>query len=359
MRKYYIDNLRWLTVLLLFPYHTFMIYNTFGESFYIKGMDVTGTSAVITAIWPWIMPLMFVIAGISSAYALQRRTAKEYFKERFHKLFLPLVFGILLLMPIITYFAECFHNGFSGSYFDQYVLFFTKPTDLSGYNGGFTPGHLWFILYLFIISLLALPIMVKFKKLPVERLNIVWLITLFILPLLLRPVLDISGKSIGEYFAYFMLGYFVFSNETVVNTLDRYRFLLTGLFLGGMVVIVALFLIRPEVDPFVYDGISGLYGFSGVLALLGLSRHYLNFHNKVAHYLGQSSFSVYVFHQIWIVVVAYFVFGFVQSVVLQILLILLFSIILTFLTHELFKRNPVTRFLFAIQYKPKDHGSVQ
>jgi hypothetical protein len=37
MRKHFIDNLRWICVLLLIPYHTCMIYNRFGENFYVRG----------------------------------------------------------------------------------------------------------------------------------------------------------------------------------------------------------------------------------------------------------------------------------------------------------------------------------
>lgn len=35
IRKHYIDNLRNLAILLLFPVHTFMIWNNFGSRFYI------------------------------------------------------------------------------------------------------------------------------------------------------------------------------------------------------------------------------------------------------------------------------------------------------------------------------------
>ena len=35
MRKHYIDNLRNITILLLFPVHTFMIWNDFGFGFYV------------------------------------------------------------------------------------------------------------------------------------------------------------------------------------------------------------------------------------------------------------------------------------------------------------------------------------
>ena len=35
MRKYYIDNLRWITLLILIPYHTAMAWNVWGELNYI------------------------------------------------------------------------------------------------------------------------------------------------------------------------------------------------------------------------------------------------------------------------------------------------------------------------------------
>lgn len=37
MRKYYIDNLRTLVILLLFPFHTFRMYTSF-DPFYVQGM---------------------------------------------------------------------------------------------------------------------------------------------------------------------------------------------------------------------------------------------------------------------------------------------------------------------------------
>ena len=72
-RKYFIDNIRWICIMMLFPYHTLMIYNAFDENFYIKGQDIIGTSAFMIASYPWFMPLLFVLAGVSSVYALRKR----------------------------------------------------------------------------------------------------------------------------------------------------------------------------------------------------------------------------------------------------------------------------------------------
>ncbi len=353
MRKYYIDNLRWLTVLLLFPYHTFMIYNTFGESYYIKGADLTAASSFITALWPWMMPFMFVIAGISTAFALEKRTVNQYIKERFTRLFLPLFFGILFIIPSITYFAERFHNSYTGNYFAQYILFFTKPTDLTGYQGGFTPAHLWFLLYLLVISIISVPLMILCKKknlkLKAEKYPLPLIILLFSFPLIMRPVLNIAGKSIGEYFAFFILGYFVLSNEAVLKKVDEGRLKLTGIFIAGIIFVVSLFIIRPNINRLLYDVLVALYAWCGILTLLGLGRHYLNFRNKTTDFFSQSSFSVYIFHHSWIVAVAFCVVKITQNASMQIILILLGSIPLTLLTHEVFKRFWLTRRMFGLR----------
>lgn len=354
LRKYFIDNIRWIAVMLLFPYHTFMVYNTFGESFYVKGADITLTTGFLVATWPWFMPLLFTIAGVSSAYALQKRSSGQYVKERVSKLLIPLITGILLVIPAQTYFAERFHNGYTGGYFEQYVLFFTKPTDLTGYAGGFTPGHLWFILYLFVISIIALPIMNVYqksgKKLTIQNMPMPVLLILFILPLLGALILDIGGKSLGEYFAYFMLGYFVVSNDTILDKVGRYRFPLLIVSILNMAIMLLWWRGALSFIPDIAHGIfSRFYAWVMILALLGMGKHYLNFRNKVTDYFSASSFPAYVFHQTWIVIVGYYVVSYVNNVPTQIILIMLGSFMLTYATHEVCKRIPVTRFLFGIK----------
>ena len=347
MRKWYIDNLRFLAVLLLFPYHTCMIYNNF-ESFYIHGEQIGVCSRFIMAAWPWIMPLLFTVAGTSAAYALKKRTAREYVQERVHKLLLPLLFGMLLIVPIQTYLAEIFHTG-SGNY----LHYFTQVTDLSGYAGGFTPGHLWFLLYLFIISLLALPLLLWHKKSGAkplfQKITLPGVLALFVLPLIMQDILDISGKSVGEYFAFFLLGYFLLSQDRVLEQIDRALIGLIIVFAAGYVVSFAFGMEIYAGIPLLGDVISEIYAWVGILALLSIARRYWNVQNKFTAYMAKSSFGVYLFHQSWIIVVAFFVLQFTQTPALQIPLILLLSVPLTFLTYELCRRIGVTRFLFGLK----------
>ena len=353
MRKHYIDNLRWLCVLILFPYHTFMVYNNFGESFYVTGKEIAATSSVIMMIWPWLMPLMFLLAGVSSAYALEKRTGKEYAKERVSRLLIPLVFGILLLIPIQTYVAEVFHNGYTGGYFAQYILFFTKPTDLSGYHGGFTPAHLWFVLYLFVISMVALPVMLLYKKsekkIPVHKIPFPLLLSLFVIPVFSQLILDISGKSVGEYLTWFLFGYFFVSSEAVQEKLQKYRFLLLGLLIAC---VLGYAIAGTKIEAYsvvLFEFLYAFYAWVAILTILGFGKRHLNFSNKATAYLSKASFSVYVLHQQWIVITAYFAVMWIHNIPVQMLAIMLASAVLTFGTYELFRRFSVTRFMFGMK----------
>lgn len=361
MRKYFIDNIRWMAIMMLFPYHTFMIYNSFGESFYIKGADISATTGFIIATSPWFMPLLFVIAGISSYYALQKRTATQFVKERILKLLIPLIFGLLLLIPAQTYFAERFHNGYTGGYFEQYILFFTKPTDLTGSTGGFTPAHLWFIVYLFIISMVSLPIMIAFQKskkiLSLEKVPFVVILSMFIVVVVMTPILDIAGKSFGEFFAYFILGYLILSNEYVLQKIDKYRFhlLIITLFCVVTTLLSWYFWWNDifKTPAIANDILTRLYGWTAILTVLGIGRHYLNFRNRATLYMSNSAFPVYLFHQTWLVAVAYYVVLYSRNIPLQMILIIFFSFLLTYVTYEICKCIPVTRFLFGIKARIK------
>ena len=101
-RHYYVDWLRVLAVLALFPFHTGQIYNE--APFYVKD-EVTSLLIIGISdfIYQWHMPLFMFLAGIGSYYALRFRSGKDFLRERFMRLFIPLIFGTLVLIPLPAY----------------------------------------------------------------------------------------------------------------------------------------------------------------------------------------------------------------------------------------------------------------
>lgn len=133
MRKNYIDWLRTICILYLLPFHTARIFDA-NEANYIQGKPNAFCTTLINSSL-WFMPLMFLLAGMSCYFSLKKRSNKEYLKERFLRLFIPLIFGIIIFLPPEGYFAYKFHSGNTLSFIVYFKQFFLDFSDLTGYHG--------------------------------------------------------------------------------------------------------------------------------------------------------------------------------------------------------------------------------
>ena len=109
MRKHWIDNLRWVTVLLVLFYHVFYFYNNKGVFGGVGGFGdypevPQYQDVVMYVLYPWFMPLMFLLAGMSARYALQKHSSKEWFKARTRKLLVPSTIGLFVFHWMVGYF---------------------------------------------------------------------------------------------------------------------------------------------------------------------------------------------------------------------------------------------------------------
>lgn len=298
------------------------------------------------------MTLLFAIAGISSKYAIQKRKNKQFVSDRIRKLLIPFVFGVLVLVPIMTYVAEIYFDGYSGTYFQQYVLFFTKETDLTGYKGGFTPAHLWFPLFLFIISVVSLLIIeVQKKNIPnlcIENISYLGLVLLFVPDWLFLYVFNIGGKSIGQFLILYLFGFYILCQEKVLQKIKDYRYVSVFLWVTSGCIYTYLYCfenMRNELGT----GLFVFFGWTGIISLLGIGQTTLNFHNKLSDYLNCASFPIYIIHLPVLVVVGFIVLKIQISVVRQFVLIILLSFFLTLLLYEMVKRIPFIKILFGIR----------
>ena len=354
MRKYYIDNLRWLILLVLIPYHIAQAWNTWNEPNYIFFEGNRLISSIIVFFSPYFMPLLFLLAGISTRYALKKRTGREYLAERVKRLVIPLLFGTVVLMPIMTYVADVYHNSYNGGFIQHYAVFFTKFTDLIGADGGFSFGQFWFILYLFIISVVSLGIITIFKKLPlkIEKPIPFLLVILLGLPLpLLNSLLSIGGKSLVEFTYFFLLGYYVFSDDGIIEKTEKSRWILLAIGLTATILNVYLF-IWSDKDYNILNTIASFVSkWFMVLALIGLAKRYLNFSGKVSEHMSRLSFPFYIWHFIWVVVFQYLLYFLVGNNTLILFVgTLSLSFIATFICSEITVRVPFLCFLTGVKY---------
>lgn len=353
-RKHYIDNLRWIILLILIPYHTAMAWNVWGEPNYICFEGNRWISSILVFFSPYFMPLLFVLAGVSTKFALQKRTVKEYLMERVKRLLIPLLFGTIVIMPIMTYLADKFNYSYSGGLLQHYTIFFTKYTDLIGADGGFSLGQFWFLLYLLTISILGVGIITLLERFIEKSDKTIpfWVVCLLglLLPLL-SELLSIGGKSLVEYTYLFMLGYYVFADEKIISKVEKNCWFVFSIGLVATILNVYLF-IWADNEFILLNTIAKYVSEWGmVIALIGLAKKYLNFAGSVSNYMNKRSFLFYIYHFIWVVLFQYILYGVVgQRTFVLFVGTMLLAYLATFICCEISIRIPFVCFLTGTKY---------
>lgn len=366
MRKYGLDWLRIFVVFLLFPFHTARVFDSW-ETNYIKDTPNVFSTWFVAGIGFWFMALLFVIAGFSTFNALQKRKLGEYTRERVLRLLVPLLFGLVLIVPVQGYFASLQHEGFTGNYFQFLSGYFTDFHDISGYTGGFTPAHLWFILYLFIISMCLLPLLLRLRTPKEGRSLNPWLLLLAFVPMTAAEALpDIGGKNPFFFALLFMFGFLIARSGVIMEWISRMR--LATLAAAFVLTSVYLVLVNSLGWPAGINLLSGSFALLRnlciwliIIALMGLADTYLNKPAPVLSYLNRASYPVYILHQSVMMVIAYHVVATGLSPAMKFLAIMLGTLAASLALYEVFRRVAPTRFIFGIKkekvFKPRGQSS--
>ena len=311
MRKPYLDNLRWAAVVLVMLYHVIYMFNASGVAGSTGHFaEVQPQDALLPAVYPWFMVLLFVIAGISARYALQKYPPKEFLRLRTRKLLVPATVGLLALQWITGYF-----NMLNADAFDSIPGTVPKPIlyficALSG------TGPLWFaqMLWLFSLLLLLLRRIDRSDRLGTlgEKAGIPVLLLLF-LPmwgasfLLNAPVIEVY--RFGIYGLAFLLGYEVFAHEAVQQRTEKLCIPLLIAAAGMGIAYVWLNFDQNYADAAVLKGcFTNAYMWCAVLAILGCGRKWFNSTNQFAAYMIKHSFGFYVLHYLPLSITAYYTF---------------------------------------------------
>jgi uncharacterized Tic20 family protein len=325
------------------------------------------------------MPLLFFISGAVAFFMLQRRTAGQFVGLRFRRLFIPLVVGMLTIVPLQVY-MERVAGGFSGSFFDFYPsIFHTGPYP----EGNMSWHHLWFIAYLFVYDVLLAPLFKwcvsnRHRLSFLERLTrghrIYWLL---LLPVLCHAALTLRFPQSNDfihdwnrhlYWVFFLLcGFLSMCVPGLVVSLERNR--RTSLTFG----VLALFILNylrwngfepDEVFPnwredprtYLYLALFALTAWLWVFALIGYGKRYLDRKSPALDYINRAVYPFYILHQTVIVVIAFYVVQTTDTVWMKYGFTVLSSFLATMFLYHLFVRPfPLIAFLFgAKKEEPKE-----
>lgn len=344
-RKYYLDNIRWMTVLLVLVYHVFYLFNGVGVLGGVGAFsEVQYQDAVLYIIYPWFMVLLFWIAGISARYSLERRSHKEFLKSRTVKLLVPATLGLFVFQWVVGYLNIKIGGGLE--MIPKFILY--PVCVISGI------GPLWFIQLLWLFSLLLVVICKIDKREQFYRFcgkantGVILLLGLLIwgaAQVLNVPVITVY--RFGIYFMAFLMGYFVFSHDKIQEKIERIRIPMLILAIVGAAAYTWYYFGENYTDSACLKSLfTNVYLWVVILAILGCFKAWGNRTNRFASYMTNASFGIYIVHY---AVVLYGCYFFKNSTDLPVVLIYVIAMILTLVLstvlYEILKRIPVLRYL--------------
>ncbi|WP_320111822.1 acyltransferase family protein [Draconibacterium orientale] len=357
-RRTDLDWLRVLAVLLLVPFHSALIF--IADPHVVMYVKDGISSSFLNRFAGWIhqfhMPLLFYVSGAATYFSLKKRKSGQYIKERLLKLLIPAISGLMLVIPPITYIAQI-AKGNSLTYWQHFTNFWQLGNaDLTGMDGKFTPAHLWFLLFLFVFSLVGLlffSLLKKdksiefFQRIIDKTGSSVIILVLFVLLTSVADMNILGDKNPVYYFLIFFCGYLFMMDDRFQHTIDKYAwlFLATG---------ISCEIIRQFSYSFISSGtvvliLSNLNRWMWLLCILGFGHRSLKANNRVLKSLSSASFPFYIFHLLLNTIAGFYIIKLPIGAGTKYSLIVVFTILSTFLVYGFVKRIPVIRFLFGIK----------
>ncbi|MBN2040489.1 MAG: acyltransferase family protein [Spirochaetes bacterium] len=391
-RLFYIDWLRAIAILAVFLYHCNRFFDL--RNYPIQPAVRSIASAVHRDFSQlWMMPLFFVISGAAVYFSLNSRSIKNFIKDKFLRLLVPLVtIGIFIIAPPQIYLERLTDARFTGSFLQWYPHYFDGIYPYG--NFAFQGMHLWYLLELFLYSLIFLFIFIpagKNRKSILSRISCVfetpWRLILILIPtaaagiltesLKMGPLKMMGGWDPLSYLVFFLCGYIIFSNTRTLNIIRRY----SGILLAAACILTALHLcitftadsaglsgvIRYNLELQARDGITAkmpAMSFSWslmlvlrsaaawlwILGLTGLTSKVLNFRNRILDYCNEAVLPFYILHQTILLAFGYYIIQWDTNNGIKYTAITVSSFAAVMIIYELFvRRFNVLRFLFGMK----------
>jgi len=361
-RRYDLDWLRVLAFGLLIFYHCGMAFVA-EWGFHIKNSQTSEAFQYwMLFMNRWRMPLLFLISGAGVWLALGRRTGGQFAAERFKRLFIPLVFGMLVVVPPQIYFERLTQ----GVQFDDYLQFYKTVFEFQSYpEGSLSWHHLWYLPYVLVYSLVGLPFFLYWRSVRAEpvRENLqaifikypVLLFIICILPaiseVLLRPHFPSTNGFTDDwanhstYGLYFLIGFIIISSETFTKFISKYRKSWLSIAVILVTILCTFYWIRwvePDYWGMVfYKILNAANAWAWLLTIFGFGYRYLNFSNNFLQYGTQAVFPFYILHQTITIALVYYMLDWDVGVITRFLMAVIGTFGLSFLLYEFIIRRIV------------------
>ena len=371
-RRADLDWLRLLGVLCVFLFHCCKVFSYGG--WFIVDADRSWVATILAALLRhWMMPLLFAVSGAALYHSLRQRSRGVLLRERFLRLMVPfLTLGLLVFGPLQIYIDRLSAGTFRGSF----LAFFGQYFDgLDAFGGHFAwhGMHMWYLLFLFGLTVLWLPLLLPGRRSGPRALDRVgrvpfrlWMLLVLLISLvgadMLGDWLDpggfraSGGWTIFTYALCLPIGYLLASSARWQKGVHRLMWLALGLGVTTSALdLVIRYAWRPPIAyrSWAYFGLilmANVRLLAWVIALFGLASRFLDRRHRLARRLNEGLLPFYILHQPAILVIGHFaVLRWNVSVAVKFAALAILSIAAILILYALIRRVRVLRLLFGLR----------
>ena len=361
---------------LLIFYHVGMLYVSW--QFHIKSAHrIVALEPLMLVVNPWRLALLFLVSGVATRFMLLKYTIRPLLGARSFRLLIPLIFGMLVIVPPQAYdqVAESlgYRAGFLDFYTRHYFAFaaqFCRPGPCIVLP---TWNHLWFVAYLWVytmalgIVLVAAPGLVGWIErrltptLSGALLLIVPSVVFAAYRIVLLPNFPSTHALFGDWYNHavyatvFLLGFVLARAEAFWDAIERQRWLALSVAVAAFLSFLVLRSSRdsataPSLPLNLYGGVAyGCYQWLCIVAILGFARRWLTADSAVRRYLTDAIFPYYIVHQTAIIMIAHQLHGWDLPAWLEASLVISGTLAACVLTYETIRRITILRPLFGLR----------
>lgn len=313
-------------------YHVGLLFVSW--QFHVKSAHrITALEPLMLVINPWRLALLFLVSGAATQFMRFKYALEPLLRARTTRLLIPLIFGMLVIVPPQAYeqVAESlgYPAGFLDFYTRHYFAFapqFCRPDPcilLPTWN------HLWFVAYLWIYTmalglvLAAMPGLAGWIERRLVRvlsgalLLIAPSVVLAAYRLALLPSFPSTHALFGDWYNHavyatiFLVGFLLARADPFWDAIESQRRRALSL---AAVIFLSFLVLRwsrgaatpPSLMLKVYGGIAyGFYQWLGIVAVLGFARRWLTSDSAARRYLTDAIFPYYIVHQTAIIMIAH------------------------------------------------------
>ncbi|QGZ38536.1 surface polysaccharide O-acyltransferase-like enzyme [Pseudoduganella flava] len=371
-RLYFLDWIRICAFFLLILYHTGMYYVTW--DWHVKSPQAGhAIEPLMLLSSPWRLSLLFFVSGVASAFLARKLPAGRFLRQRSGRLLLPLLFGMLVIVPPQPYFEVVEKLGYAGSYGDFMGLY------LRAYHGFCKDGHcldlptwnhLWFVAYLWVYTLVlaALLASIGSARIAAVGTRLARLLTgwkAIVLPaallglvrIALKPYFEETHALVDDWFNHatylplFLAGAALAGQRAFWRELETLRFAALGIALACWAALVTYHWQPEAVQTWTTAAraVWALCQWCAIVAVCGFGHRHLGFDSAKRRYLTQAVFPVYIAHQTLIVCFSRLLRTAALPPAVEGLVLVVLTLTASFGIFEVVRRVPLLRPWFGLK----------